>query len=194
MTFARNFLTNAGLDPADPLAEDAHGLTLLEIAALNLYTQESIYGFLNKALNTKNARQQRLTPVLSYMRILLRALAKLPPYAELGLVRGVKLDLCANDSRYVPGQQFRWWGFTSCSLDSEVVKDFSRPEDGGIGTIFSIACEIGRDVSAYSAYNEEMEVLLPPGITMVVKSCVRNAGGFNFITVEHVKSVPLLVQ
>ena len=194
MMFAKQLITNAGFDPTDPLAEDANGLGVLEIAALNLYTQESIYSQLNKLLNAKNERHKRLTPILPYMRLLFRALAKLPHHTDLGLVRGVKLDLCADASHYMPGQEFRWWGFTSCSLDAEVAKEFSRPAGGGVGTIFSIICDVGWDVSAYSTYNEEREVLLPPGITMVVKSCVQNAGGINFITVEHVKSVPILVQ
>ena len=70
---------------------------------------------------------------------------------------------------------------------------FSRPAGGGIGTIFSIKAEIGVDIEEYSSYSEK-EVLLPPGMTFIVKACVRNAGGFNHITIEHDTSVPLLVM
>ena len=82
----------------------------------------------------------------------------------------------------------------SCTLDAETAKTFSKPDSGGVGTIFSIKAQIGVDIEEYSSFSSEKEVLLPPGMTFVVKSCVRNAGGFNFVTVEHKAEVPLLVM
>ena len=63
-----------------------------------------------------------------------------------------------------------------------------------MGTVFTIITDIGVDIQAYSSVAGEKEVLLPPGITFVVKSRVLNLGGFNHITIEHKKSVPLLIM
>ena len=46
----------------------------------------------------------------------------------------------------------------------------------------------------YSAIPKEKEVLLPPGMTFVVKSRLLNIGGYNIITISHNKAVPLLVM
>merc|ERR1712059_116434 len=95
------------------------------------------------------------------------------------LYRGVSRDLCADDTKYKVGQQFHWWGCTSCSVDAEVAKRFSKPVGGGVGTIFTIITSIGVDIHAYSSMTHEKEVLLPPGMTFMVKSRVLNAGGYN---------------
>ena len=62
-----------------------------------------------------------------------------------------------------------------------------------MGTIFTIITSIGVEIQSYSSIAGEKEVLLPPGMTFVVKSRVLNAGGFNHITIEHVNSVPILI-
>ena len=72
---------------------------------------------------------------------------------------------------------------------------FDSGQDGGrVGTLFQICTDIGVKISDYSALGHEKEVLLPPGMTFVVKSRLLNMGGFNIITIEHDKSVPLLVM
>ena len=56
MHFASKKLTDDGADPSVPGAVDRNGLTVVEVAAINLYSQEAIYNPLNKLLNAKEDR------------------------------------------------------------------------------------------------------------------------------------------
>ena len=114
-------------------------------------------------------------------------------FTALGLVRGVSKDLCADPSRYRTGQRFCWWGFTSCSVKGAVAKEFGIGS-GGKGTIFSIKCAIGKDITEYSSYPGEAEVLIQPGTTFEVESCVTGANKLNFITLRHVTDVHFRVM
>lgn len=158
--FAKQTIVANGGDPADPTAVDHNGLCLKDIAALNAYTQDSVYKPLNKMLNVTKDRVKRLKSFFRYMRLLMGAMKKLPPFAESYLVRGIKWDLCANPKHYQVGQKFRWWGFVSTTLDAETAKTFSKPDSGGVGTIFSIKTCIGVRVDEYSSYTSEKEVCL----------------------------------
>ena len=156
--FAKEKLSKDCGNPADPTAMDSNGLCLKDIAAINAYTQESVYKPLNKMLNVKKDRSARLKPYFRYMRMLLGAMKKLSPFKESYLVRGIKRDLCADPDHYQVGQKFRWWGFVSTTLNAETAKKFSKPDGGGIGTIFSIRACIGVRVDQYSSYASEKEV------------------------------------
>ena len=74
-----------------------------------------------------------LTPFLlkqslfPYIKLLLESIAKLPKYTGGWLYRGVSRDLCEDVTKYKEGQQFRWWGYTSCSIEADVAKRFSKP-------------------------------------------------------------------
>ena len=56
---------------------------------------------------------------------------------------------------------FTWAGFTSTSRDEEVARKFGP-------YIFMINGEFGRDISQFSEYPEEKEVLFVPGTRMEV--------------------------
>ena len=156
--FAKGKIVTDGGKLEDPAALDNNGLRLKDIAALNLYTQVSVYKPLNRMLNAKKDRSVRIRPYFRYMRLLLGAMKKLIPFKGSYLVRGIKRDLCANPKHYQVGQKFRWWGFVSTTLDAETAKNFSKPDCGGIGTIFSIKCSIGVRVDTYSSFASEKEV------------------------------------
>ena len=64
---------------------DKNGLTLLQVAAINLYTQEAIYQRLNSLLNARKERSTRLKPWFRYMHVLFEALDKLEPYTATGM-------------------------------------------------------------------------------------------------------------
>ena len=74
-----------------------------------------------------------------------------------------------------------------------MAKDFGVGSDGK-GTIFSIKCGVGKDITEYSAFPKEREVLLRHGMTFEVEACVKDVNGVNFITLRHVTGVPMLVM
>ena len=67
------------------------------------------------------------------MKVLLKAMEILPKYDGTNkfLYRGVSHDVCKDENgrttMYDIGQTFRWWGFTSCSVDADQAKVFSKP-------------------------------------------------------------------
>ena len=178
-SFAQSKIANEVQKHASPSAADVNGLTLKQVGAINLYSQEGpFYRRLNALLNAKKNRSQRLyvrvsvcthpqheahthafskntrrreccnkptinlscshctrllTPFLltqslfPYIKLLLESIAKLPKYTGGWLYRGVSRDLCEDVTKYKEGQQFRWWGYTSCSIEADVAKRFSKP-------------------------------------------------------------------
>ena len=66
----------------------------------------------------------------------------------------------------LPGQVFRWWAFSSTTMDEDVAERFMGME--GDQTLFTIDA-IGVDISAFSAYPKEKELLMLPGTCLVVK-------------------------
>ena len=119
---------------------DPHGLTAQHIAALNLYTQDALYGALNKALRA--ADREQIKPYFSFLRcvssrphlepppspllthsprvphslhrLLLDAFSLLPAYhphgAEATIFRGINKDL---SSLYIDGAKVSFIYFRS---------------------------------------------------------------------------------
>jgi hypothetical protein len=68
---------------------DPHGLSRDECAAINLFTQDVLYGALNAALRSGDSAQ--LQPYWGYIRLLNTALGRLPLASKAGTVfRGIK--------------------------------------------------------------------------------------------------------
>eukprot|EP00812_Abedinium_dasypus_P008194 NODE_2054_length_1005_cov_228.875789.p1 GENE.NODE_2054_length_1005_cov_228.875789~~NODE_2054_length_1005_cov_228.875789.p1 ORF type:complete len:274 (+),score=74.18 NODE_2054_length_1005_cov_228.875789:3-824(+) len=140
-----------------------HGLSLDEIAAINLYTQEGVHTAINTALRQQDRRAVR--PFVDLLRLLLGGLRKLPT-RESTLFRGVVGDLSAE---YPVGRKFFWWGFSSATADGDVLKDPAFLGTFGFRSLFSIEQRSGRDISDYSNYTES-EVLLEPGLQFEVRN------------------------
>lgn len=88
-------------------------LSLDEIAAVNLYTQEcSLYQEMNKLLRERNRAE--LKPLFPYLKLLLTALHKLPPNGSTTVWRGVKVDLSRQYKKRI-GDDIVWWGFSSAT-------------------------------------------------------------------------------
>jgi hypothetical protein len=67
---------------------DPHGLSRDECAAINLFTQDVLYGALNAALRSGDSEQ--LQPYWGYIRLLNRALGRLPASKAGTVFRGIK--------------------------------------------------------------------------------------------------------
>ena len=142
-----------------------HDLTRDESSALFLYTMEgggdnSFYRVLNRALRSED--RPALQPWFPYLKLLDTALSKLPP-VKGSIWRGVHGDI-GKDLR--KNQDLTWWSVTSCSLSVDTIKEFLASE--AASTLFMIEVANGKDISAYTNYPSEDEVLLRPGIQLRV--------------------------
>jgi hypothetical protein len=140
-----------------PVAHDAAPLTSEHLSALADYTGPG-HEDLNDALRneTVDASQQARVDALN------RALDKLPPY-EGPVVRGTDLppDVLA---QYQPGAAVTEPAFFSTSINPAVPQ--STAFAGNVE--FRVLSRTGRDISSFSMFPTEQEVLFPTGVTFYV--------------------------
>ena len=153
-------------------AEPKDGLSTDESAAIMLYTYESmphdhsLYVILNAALRAE--QRQKLIPWFRYLRLVLTALARLPSERR-HVSRGVKEDL---REQYPVGQNFIWWGFSSCTSTIDVLENEQFVGKTGKRTLFQIECHAGKNVKNHSFVSTEDEILLLPARQFVVRGCL----------------------
>ncbi|CAF1123931.1 unnamed protein product [Rotaria sp. Silwood1] len=156
-----------------------------ESASIMLYTLEwtpresSFYFILNETLRSQN--RQELLPWFLYLRLFIYALSKLPSIIHRILYRGIKMDLSED---FPEGKTFIWWAFSSCSSSIKVLEQFLGQT--GPRTIFNIECDSAKDISKYSFYPSENEVLMYPARQFQVISSF-NSG--NQLKIIHVKEI-----
>ncbi|CAF1016231.1 unnamed protein product [Rotaria sordida] len=141
-----------------------HGLTRDESAAIFLYTMEwgknSLYQVMNRALRAED--RSSLKPWFGYLKLFDTAVQKLP-IVRKNLWRGVATDIAKN---FKKGDEFTWWTISSCSTSVNMIKDFL----GSSSTLFLIEAVNGKDISRYTNYSSESEVILCPGTRLRVIS------------------------
>lgn len=141
-----------------------HNLTLDESAALMLYTMEaggaSFYRILNRVLRKENRKE--VISWFSYLKLLDTALRKLPIYKGIAW-RAVSSNVV---SGFTIGQTLTWWSISSCSTSAKVVKDFLKPHEDG--TLFMIETINGRNITGYTAFPDESEIILGVGTKLRV--------------------------
>jgi len=139
-----------------------HNLSIDAIAAINLYTQEwkprekSLYYQMNTALRSDD--RYACDTFLPYIKLLMNGgLKQLPPYKGT-IWRGVKGDV---REKFVKDQEVVFSAFTSCSegLSSAGGNFFGKK---GLRTLLNIKSYQGRDISPYSSFSREKEILLLP--------------------------------
>jgi hypothetical protein len=144
-------------DHHGPVAHGAAPLMTEHVSALNNYTGLG-HEDLNDALRneTVDASQQARVDALN------RALDKLPPY-EGPVVRGTDLppDVLA---QYQPGAAVTEPAFFSTSINPAVPQ--STAFAGNVE--FRVLSRTGRDISSFSMFPTEQEVLFPTGVTFYV--------------------------
>ena len=141
-----------------------HGLTLDESAAIFLYTMEwdntSLYQVMKRDVHSKD--QSTFSSWFSYLKLFTTAVQKLPS-SRMNVWRGVNKD---SISRFTKDEEFIWWNITSCSTSDAIIKDCLRPN--------SLLCKIetvnGKDISIYSNFPNQNEIILCPGTRLHVVS------------------------
>ncbi|CAF1370341.1 unnamed protein product [Adineta steineri] len=180
----KEFITVAkinSLDPKDKLTQD-------ESASIHLYTMEwakhdnSLYKKLNQTLRLVD--RSKLTPWFKYLKLFLTAFFKLPPSKDTSVWRGVREDLSA---LYPKGREFAWWAFTSCSTSIEVLESPNYLGKSGSRTMFSIQTNSGKLIRAHSYFDNEDEILLPPGIYLKVVGSLNSGNGLHIIHLQEIE-------
>ncbi|CAF3529460.1 unnamed protein product [Rotaria socialis] len=141
-----------------------HGLTRDESAAVYLYTmewgEESFYQVINRYLRAED--RSSLKPWFGYLKLFDTAIQKLPTVRK-NLWRGVSKDIAKN---FKKGDEFSWWMISSCSTSLSIIKNFV----GSNSTLFLIEAVNGKDISNYTNFPSESEVILCPGTRLRVVS------------------------
>ena len=155
-----------------------HGLTQDESAAVYLYTmdggQKSFYRVLNNALRAENRAALRVW--FPFLKLFEVAISKLPTIRG-SVWRGVPEDV---SSQFKRDQVFTWWSISSCSQSVDVIQDFLSANNES--TLFMIEVLNARDISSYSYYPSENEVLLTIGTELRVKADIlQHPGGLKIV-------------
>ncbi|CAF0749586.1 unnamed protein product [Adineta steineri] len=180
----KQYITVAKMNSSDP--EDK--LTQDESASIHLYTMEwgersnSLYMKLNQTLRL--ADRSKLKPWFKYLKLFLTAFFKLPPSKDILVWRGVREDLSAI---YSKGKEFAWWAFSSCSTSIDVLESPDYLGKSGIRTIFSIQTNSGKLIRAHSYFDNEDEILLPPGIYLKVVGSLNSGNGLHIIHLQEIE-------
>ncbi|CAM4743270.1 unnamed protein product [Rotaria magnacalcarata] len=144
--------------------EPKDGLTSDELASIYLYTLEwpegydSFYKLLNQKLRSK--QRKHLKPWFSYLKLFLTGLYKLPSIRK-NIWRGIPGNVS-----HLYEKDCIWWGFSSCTGTMATVEQFF--DRSSERTLFLIECINGKDIKAYSAHDDENEILLMPGAYFTV--------------------------
>jgi hypothetical protein len=129
-------------------------LTRDESAAIYLYSMPtSFFSRLNETLRAEN--RHALKPWFAFLKLFITALEKLPP-TKATVWRGVNYD---DTLSFVDNDIHIWWSINSCSMALNIVERFL----GDSGTVFAIDAIHCKDISAFSAIQDEQEVVLMPG-------------------------------
>eukprot|EP01106_Pelomyxa_sp_JSP_P003940 TRINITY_DN1599_c0_g1_i1.p1 TRINITY_DN1599_c0_g1~~TRINITY_DN1599_c0_g1_i1.p1 ORF type:complete len:355 (-),score=37.74 TRINITY_DN1599_c0_g1_i1:227-1291(-) len=133
-------------------AEDAKALfyfTYKGPANFNIFTH------MNKAMREENqAALEQLRPMIFHVSV---ALSKLPCVPACCVYRGINVVL--EKTAYRRDSEFIWNAFSSTSRNVEVGKSFCA---GAVGTLFLLHVNTGKNISQYSQFPNEEEVLMPP--------------------------------
>jgi hypothetical protein len=146
------------------------------IAAIVLYTREcGFFSALNRALRSQD--DGAIHCFAPFLRLVLTALSKLPCYEGDLVFRGVRGDFGAN---YRKGAQFIEWAFSSYTTDISVLQNGQFFGHVGERVLFQInslksLLKSHVEISMFSQFPNEREVLQVPGFTWQVKQ-VQNSG------------------
>lgn len=140
-----------------------------EIGAIHFYTQEKpkLYRAVSTVLSSTDRGLNN--PLMPYIKLLLRALYKLP-LRPMTAWRGVKADLMdrydgTRNPNKLPLKFEVFFPITSCSATKEVAKNFLKLGQQGdvTPTLFSITSRCFVDIRPFSSIPDEDEVILLPG-------------------------------
>ncbi|CAF1474544.1 unnamed protein product [Adineta steineri] len=131
----------------------------------------SFFSRLNETLRTGNRHD--LKPWFAFLKLFITALEKLPSTKET-IWRGVGGDV---GSIFTDGDVHIWWSVNSCTMNLKVVEQYLS----STGTVFAIDAIQGKNISAFSAFPEEQEIVLMPGTRVSAKCLPLNIDSRFFI-------------
>jgi hypothetical protein len=146
---------------------------------LNLARREgNLYFELNGSLRerSQHGREALVRTWGGFMRHMMRAMRRLPKI-KCTCYRGYP-DKQMALLHYVMGKPIQWGAFTSTSIVFDVTKQFT---DRVNGVIFKINVTDGRDITAFSFFPQEGEVLLSPAHRFTVCSDPYERDGYTLI-------------
>jgi len=172
----------------EEISDEGKRLSYDERLAISVYTydlappfhqQDNFYYVLNKYLRERalGGMASAWRPYIYYFQ---SALSKLPSHDDITVYRGVDASKVDNTS-YNQGKMITWTGYTSCSLDRESTIRFSQDK----GMIFEIHAKRGKDISGFSWFPLEKEMLLSPNSKFLVVKPLHKINGQDFITLEE---------
>ena len=97
--------------------------------------------------------------------------------------QGVPEDLT---DLYPKGKKITWWGVSSCSSSISVLQSSQYTGTSGTRTMFSIETNNGKLIRSHSYFQQEDEILLPPGIYLQVIDKFSSAEGLNIIHLREI--------
>jgi hypothetical protein len=136
-------------------------LTWDESASIYLYSMPiPFFSRLNDTLRAEN--RHALQPWFAFLKLFITALLRLPS-TEKTVWRGVSGDI---GTVFDDGDVHIWWSVNSCSPDISVVEQYLDTSS----TLFAIDVSHGKDISEYSTFQTEKEIVLMPGTRLRAKA------------------------
>lgn len=156
------------------------GLAREESASIYIYTMDwgetSLYRLLNADL--RKSDRAILAPWHAYLKLFETALEKLPNVTK-SVWRGVNMDLRGD---FQQNQTVTWWALTSCSISVKEVEGFL----GSSSTLLMIETKKAKDISTYSNYPKEKEVILNLGTRVRRVGDVLGKATLNVVHLEEI--------
>jgi hypothetical protein len=149
--------------------------------------EQCLYYVLNQTLRAE--QRKKLKPWFLYLKLILTALSRLSSVNRF-IFRGIKGDMRKD---YPEGKIIYWWGFSSCTSTMGVLKNEDYLGSSGPRTMFTIECFSGKDIRQHSHFQNEAEILLPPGRQFEVVSCLDQGNDLYAIQLKEIEpAFPLL--
>ena len=167
-----------------------HNLSDDEILALGFYTydlgvnggkqDENFYFQLNEMLRRKaNGNQKVPREWQGYLYFLQTALSKFPSKI-LDVYRGIP-NMSVIKEQYTLGRTVHWSSFSSATTNQKKAIEFATRN----GVVLKLKTLTGKNITAYSVFPEEEEILLAPNINFSVIEEVHNDGGVNYVDLQE---------
>eukprot|EP01106_Pelomyxa_sp_JSP_P017275 TRINITY_DN6915_c0_g1_i1.p2 TRINITY_DN6915_c0_g1~~TRINITY_DN6915_c0_g1_i1.p2 ORF type:complete len:185 (+),score=42.81 TRINITY_DN6915_c0_g1_i1:597-1151(+) len=134
--------------------------------------EDNLYFILNKDLRERAVNKIRLWA--GYLHFLFGALALLPDFEGV-VFRGVdQAMLQMVKHEYYLERPVGWSSFSSATINETIARSSFTGGQSGQGVLFKIKVLHGRQLSMFSPYPDEDEVLLCPNSKFLVKSSCEN--------------------
>lgn len=151
-----------------------------------------VYYMLNSALRSVN--RQSVRPWRDYIWLLLHGLKKLPPSDCRVVHRAMSTGLHELGENYCRNEEFQWSAFSSTTTHVEVLQSFLG--QSGDRTMFQLELNspVARDISQFSLYPNERELLLPPNVLFEVLSILNCGNGLHIIQCRQIDAEDMLLE